>query len=590
MRLFVTLDGTERFPLDGYRIAWDMDKPVATAALDVIGDASFTPAEHDAVEVDDDTGTVKFSGRIVAINRSPGGYAAKDGKYLARLTCVNNFWLLFHPPSLVTATHSATSDRLMIQDAIDQAGLAATIDDQDSNVAVIESALSASFFEATPWDVIRFVLAAGIGVISLNAADDLLYNTAANATAAAWDVDEDSQRGSSALQVVDLDYDTDHRDPGSIIDVRSEQQASGLQSIGSASDTTHGSFAKAFDVSGVNDDVTAQAIADAYKTIGFAPAKKAGYSYIDRDGSRALPLVNTLQRFDSARYGLSAETMVIRSVLLTQIDADLSLVTVTAGDHHPHASAILQRISTSSRRVSTSSGFSLLGVTLASASSEYLTIGGDASIDNLTAFTLSFWNRPTAVGSTEQTIIHKGGTNAGWRLEKLNAGGKLRFTFERATTDFTCETDAVQIVNGEIRHILVTMDSGSDVCAIFVDGTAVAITTVVGSGAYSLGSTDAFEIGRRSSSTQHYDGWIHALRFYDAILVAANIALLAALPNALKDVAASDLQLHLPLNDLAAGKLASGVAFLDLTANNNDATAIATPLAEVFEYDTQAHN
>ncbi len=275
--------------------------------------------------------------------------------------------------------------------------------------------------------------------------------------------------------------------------------------------------------------------------------------------------------------------------MLTKVDADLSLVAGTAGDHHPHAAALLRRISAASRRGGAASGLRLLGVSFASASSEYLTVGNDASIDNLTAITVSFWNDPANL-TPEQCVIHKGVVNAGWRIEKVASSGFIKFTWERATGDFTCQTDSSHFVLGEVRHILVTADSGADSCAIHVDGIAVAITTVVGSGTYSLGGTAALEVGRLSNASLHYDGWVHELRFYDAVLGAADIASLASLPNPLAVVAAGDLQMHLPLNEVADGKPASGVAFFDRTANDNDANAINTPTGDVREYDAQDHD
>lgn len=168
-------------------------------------------------------------------------------------------------------------------------------------------------------------------------------------------------------------------------------------------------------------------------------------------------------------------------------------------------------------------------LSFSSASSEYVTITDDPTLEVTTQLTLSSWIKPTTLNSYQQ-IISKFGTSGQWAYQYgLAPTGQLRVDIsgDGSTYDNMVTTSA-PITADTWQHVAMTYNAGNVV--LYVDGTAVLTDTITPTSIYASGNTSV-SIGRDPVPTQYFNGEIDDARIYNRALTAAEIKALAAIPD-----------------------------------------------------------
>lgn len=356
MELSLTLAGESVVPLlAGSTINRSRDSRVSTASLNFIGypdpllgtavlgdHLGLNPAPLDAVVVTDASSNNVFSGQVISASRDPGQFGPKA--FMVTAQCADDAWKLAHPPALITKLYDAQSDRAIIQDAISTGGLSGVIGTNDADIDIIDSSLSLAFDRATPLEVIEAVAAETGGVWFVDVDGDLHYNTEANATAAPFNVDTDAPNDSTTFDVENLTLEEHFEDPANEVVILGGLDSFGARFIGTATDatskTTYGTFFKVIEQSGL----ISQALVDDFAAIilenGKDPVKAGGFETTE-DG------LDVNQKIDvtCARYGLSAETLLISELSMLQETATRTRYRVGLSDDDPSPDAFLRRVS-----------------------------------------------------------------------------------------------------------------------------------------------------------------------------------------------------------------------------------------------------
>jgi MSHA biogenesis protein MshQ len=117
----------------------------------------------------------------------------------------------------------------------------------------------------------------------------------------------------------------------------------------------------------------------------------------------------------------------------------------------------------------------------------------------------------------------------GYLLYLYNNGTNnvIRFSSRRSPTSGYFDTPAVTL--GQWNHVVVVYNSAStaNVPAIYINGSAVAVTTTAPVGNQKSNSGTGY-VGNASGSNRGFDGKLDNLRIYDGVLTAAEVAALYA--------------------------------------------------------------
>lgn len=213
-------------------------------------------------------------------------------------------------------------------------------------------------------------------------------------------------------------------------------------------------------------------------------------------------------------------------------------------------------------------------------STENITCGSDASIDDIAQITLTCWAYPHAI---DGRLADKRGSTAGWSWFLNGTGSVMEWYRNFSGDDGRWKTDAGLTAN-VWQHLAVTYDKGATTHnpVLYVNGVARAITeSSTPTGTADSEAALALEIGRISGAASPYDGLMEDFRVLNRIATAEEIALLAA---GYRGVLGGEV-LWLSMNEAreAAGawegtSLANGTNLLpDLSANSNDGDPVNTP-------------
>ena len=211
--------------------------------------------------------------------------------------------------------------------------------------------------------------------------------------------------------------------------------------------------------------------------------------------------------------------------------------------------------------------------------------GSGASLDNMTAITVSAWiYLDTVSQGTYPRIVAKETTaGAGWRFYALNdatPAKTIAFAYDYATTDVERVGVANAISTTTWTHILATWDGSSTATNIhlYVNGGEITYyRTDNGVGAKNSDASESLFIGNRNDLNRDFDGTISEVAVWNMVLSADQIALLASskvkrMPLQLSDPDAdgtNELVGYWSMDEVADGASADLATFFDLSGNGN---------------------
>jgi len=162
-------------------------------------------------------------------------------------------------------------------------------------------------------------------------------------------------------------------------------------------------------------------------------------------------------------------------------------------------------------------------------SDDLINIPASTSINNLSAFTLIAWIKPTTLGELSSgRLFHKAsdaGNVAGWFLT-LSANNRLNVNIAYATTNNNATSPVNSITLGSWQMGAVTWGGNAAAATVlfYINGILVATTAVSdGTGARSDDSTSSLSIGNRVDAGRSYDGIIGETLIYNRVLTAGEI-------------------------------------------------------------------
>ena len=165
-------------------------------------------------------------------------------------------------------------------------------------------------------------------------------------------------------------------------------------------------------------------------------------------------------------------------------------------------------------------------------SNEYATAGNVNDFANNVDFSVGGWFRPTVDG-TDIALISKrsvAGNQEGYELRRRSSG---TFVFLLTGTDGTSvfvETTSTLFDDGQYRHIVATWAGTSGNAAanvtLYVDGTAVALTTVTDTLAATCSNTASFQISGVNGTTRVMTGLADDCFVYNKVLTAGEVTTL----------------------------------------------------------------
>ena len=177
-----------------------------------------------------------------------------------------------------------------------------------------------------------------------------------------------------------------------------------------------------------------------------------------------------------------------------------------------------------------------MSVEFIAASSEYLTCGSDASVDDIAVKTIVAWICPDDV-SADQNILTKGkaGTNTGWAFLCYDQAGTsdyvLRLTEGWADAFGGWSTDNT-FSYGTLYHVAVVYDSGATANnpVFYVSGAVEANTeSNTPAGAHGSDAATTLLVGAHADlSAAFFDGKIEDIRLFNRALSTEEITGLAA--------------------------------------------------------------
>lgn len=509
---------------------------------------------HDTVVVRDaDTPANKyFSGYILskAIKRE------KANAFIVTTDCASTAWRMANPPTLCTKVYQDTDDQDIILDAITECGLGSVITASTSTVDTIETGLDVAFRERTLTEVLDEMTAASGGVWDVDASDTLSYNASASAASAAWDINQDSPNGSTTF-AVDITSASENFETPATTAVVLGAIKDGVQIRATA--TTAGSptltFTRPFESPLIVSEATAQAVADAIIADGEAKRVSIKFRYTDEGGLAPLSQ-NTLIDVTASELGLSAETMLIRSVSMYQETGTTTRFTIDAGGYAPSAAELLRKIGLAGRRQQQSLPFFFPGYDFTAANDEYVVVPSHSSIDDLSPLTVSMWVLFDSVSSNQSLIVKGLHTGSGqWRIELNGTSKKIEARRVYSSSNSNLTSTSV-LTAGTLYHIAATWTSGG-VGTLYINGEAE--DTDSGSGSVTTEATYDIEIGTNLSadaageSTKSFDGFISQVRIWGGVIPPNLMSRLAAKPGAEDALWSGDQVLHLRMDEYGSG-------------------------------------
>jgi hypothetical protein len=160
-------------------------------------------------------------------------------------------------------------------------------------------------------------------------------------------------------------------------------------------------------------------------------------------------------------------------------------------------------------------------------SNDAVTVPASATLNNLSAMTISAWMRPNNSGENSfGRIIQK--TN-GFMLY-LSSGNQVVFQVPYSTTDVKRQTSNNVVSYGTWTHVVVTWDgsaTGSNI-HIYLNGTEVAsyLATANGVGTRVDDSSGALNIGNNGTQDRTFNGLLDEVSIYNRVLSPAEVAAL----------------------------------------------------------------
>ena len=205
--------------------------------------------------------------------------------------------------------------------------------------------------------------------------------------------------------------------------------------------------------------------------------------------------------------------------------------------------------------------------------------GSNASLDNLSAMTISLWaNVDTFVAG--EVLVAKG--NTGWRWRLGGSGtNNLEIRIDYNTQDAWRVTSDSSITLDVWQHFLLTWTGSSTATniKIYVNGTETSYaSTQNGSTTRSDDSASNLWIGTIDGTTSFIDASITEVAIWNMVLSADQIVLLAKskvkrMPLQLSDPDAdgtNELVGYWPMDEVADGASADLATFFDLSGNGNN--------------------
>ena len=205
-----------------------------------------------------------------------------------------------------------------------------------------------------------------------------------------------------------------------------------------------------------------------------------------------------------------------------------------------------------------------------------VTITPAASIDNMSAITLSVWINSDVSGAQRRIVSKSGADTTGWRLRIL-ANDTLGFVCDYTPTSDMGSISTTTITEGSWQHILVTWDGSATATNvhIYINGTEVTYTTQTnGDNTRANDSTAGLFVGMRSDGAQPFGGEITEVAIWNVVLTAPQIALLAnsRIKGIPLQIQPSALKVYLPMDDQTTGTSADADRVRDLSGNGNNGT------------------
>ena len=167
-------------------------------------------------------------------------------------------------------------------------------------------------------------------------------------------------------------------------------------------------------------------------------------------------------------------------------------------------------------------GFLEGGLTLTSASQQYVSVTDNSALDFITgaAFTISAWVKPTGFGAASiyPVLSHGSGYELSLAGGATNKG--LSFTVGGVTLNPATTDETALLGDGNWHLVTATLTAGG-AAALYIDGASVGTASGMNPGATDTGS---LYIGRDGSN--YFNGAVDDVRMYSRPLIAAEIAAL----------------------------------------------------------------
>jgi hypothetical protein len=157
---------------------------------------------------------------------------------------------------------------------------------------------------------------------------------------------------------------------------------------------------------------------------------------------------------------------------------------------------------------------------------EYVTMGNILAVERTDTFSYSFWFKTTAAGYS--TFLAKGDFSTGRGVTiLLDTSNYIAFwlTSDIGSSNYIQVRTNATYNDGIWHHFVVTYDGSSSASGvlIYIDGAAVATTTVVNSLSATTISTAAFHLGVHGASLYYYVGSLDEVSVYSDVLSAAEV-------------------------------------------------------------------
>lgn len=157
---------------------------------------------------------------------------------------------------------------------------------------------------------------------------------------------------------------------------------------------------------------------------------------------------------------------------------------------------------------------------------EFVDLNGAGDFERTDVFSLELWFKTTT--SAEESILTKqnsAGNLRGWTV--FTESGRIKASLVNATTsdEIRIQTDSNSLNDGVFHHIVVTYDGSSDASGliIYIDGLAVATTTLANTLTGSITNATAMQISGRNGINLVFNGTVDEVVIYDINLSAADV-------------------------------------------------------------------